>query len=803
MANFFSRIIHTLFGESEEKKKKKESLLIYQKIDENKKKLLLKPSDVLVRRTLGDLYLSVNRRAEAVSQFDWIATEYEIGGYHRKAAAVYERILKIVPGRERTIIKLVDLYIALKFLPDAKRICLDRIEKSKKANDNEKIVTYYKKILEFEKDNMEIKLALGDIYLEEHLERLALRQYLGTVDLLWDKEEYAPSEELLVKILERFDDALLRQKLFMCYTKQDKVEKAIALMEEHDLELNNDPPFLRKCVSLCLKKGLKNEAEKIAKKLLDSAPEDTDLILKLMDSYLEKEEHSKVFRLFLPTVDRYLLNGAHNNAADLLRLILNRDSEHLPSLEKLCRVYEQSGQSTGLIAVYESLIHIYKQKEMKGEFENVLQKLRILSPVPVFFDDLPVHSTIDADERESAGLEPNPAKRKESMGAKSRGLFDNAREILHEESGEIEFEIDLDEFEDEVPCEGYPVKLKRSDPLADTAVELSTQKVMDEIEAFKQEIAGDMPVPKEKEKKDMVSGPGVEDEFSAWDILDIDMEINGLPGEISAPMEFPSDEIPPIEFPPMEADRLPRIIVGDESRPEPGEITDKAIVKKPYEMLADDEPQQGPEPGEITDETIVKKPYEMLEDDEPQQGPEPSEITDEAIVKKPYEMLEDGEPQQRPEPGEISSETFEKPHEIGAAGEADEGTENVEKQTPDTETKTVLVPKTKKEITHLGRTKTFKKQEKLKIPTHNSKELFEIMDRLAVQLVCQLPDSISHAKTFSLVYKYQSSRKATRKITIKKNPLTLTEIKNHSLKLLKHIKRGNGKIALLGISIST
>ena len=78
------------------------------------------PRDWNTANTLGDLYARANQPDKAVAQYARIADHFFQDGFYPKAAALYKKILKLVPDEESAQLQLADISARLGLLKDAK-----------------------------------------------------------------------------------------------------------------------------------------------------------------------------------------------------------------------------------------------------------------------------------------------------------------------------------------------------------------------------------------------------------------------------------------------------------------------------------------------------------------------------------------------------------------------------------------------------------------------------------------------------------------------------------------------------------
>lgn len=108
----------------EETLKKAEKLLRQGRLDNAIAEYLRvvedQPRDWNTANTLGDLYARANQSGKAVAQYTRIAEHFFEDGFYPRAAAIYKKILKLVPDEESAQLQLADISVRLGLLKDAK-----------------------------------------------------------------------------------------------------------------------------------------------------------------------------------------------------------------------------------------------------------------------------------------------------------------------------------------------------------------------------------------------------------------------------------------------------------------------------------------------------------------------------------------------------------------------------------------------------------------------------------------------------------------------------------------------------------
>lgn len=356
-------------------------------VKEYRKILNIKPDDLEVRRIIGDLELRQNNIQGAVEQFEWIGDHYLKEGFFAKAIAMYKRITRVDPGYETALFKLGDLYTKQGLVMEAKQIYLDIAEECKRQNNQKKALDMYKKILEFDRGNIKMRLLLADNYLKERLEESAVNEYVIAADILINKKDYRRVEELLLNTLKKIQNVKLIEKLIFLYTQQGEDDKAIELLKDLGLDVFKNVDLLKAMGELYLKKNLISEAEIVFSKIAEIDPHETEVIMRLGKVYMQREDYDKTYNLFLPFIDKNIQIEKYEEAANMLRFIIATNNTYVPALTKLASIFKASKKTNNLIALYESMIPTYEQKGMKAELKQILEELIQLSETPFSYEE--------------------------------------------------------------------------------------------------------------------------------------------------------------------------------------------------------------------------------------------------------------------------------------------------------------------------------------------------------------------------------------------------------------------------------
>jgi len=388
--------------------------------------LELKPDDLKVRQIVGDLELKQNNTVEAIRQFEWIADYYLKDGFFTKSIAMYKRISRIDPNYQEAFFKLAELYTKQGLIIEAKQIYLDMAEEFKRQMNQKRALDMYKKILEFDRNNIKMRLLLADSYLKENLEEAAIEEYLIASDILISRKEFDKVEELVDKLKTKLTSTRLTEKLVTAYSHQGKVDEAIQMLLDQGEVLYQNIGLLKMLGELLFEQNRIDEAEAVFKKVASIDPSEAEVILKLGRVYLQREEYSKTFELFEPVVQAHIENRRFDEAASFLRFIIASNNSFLPALYKLAQIFELSGKTNNLIALYESMLPIFEKSGAKDKLIGLLERLIKLSDKPFTYEE---HlSRLKGEDARDEAKEEAVERAQESINFTLRSVEDSLKE---------------------------------------------------------------------------------------------------------------------------------------------------------------------------------------------------------------------------------------------------------------------------------------------------------------------------------------------------------------------------------------
>jgi tetratricopeptide (TPR) repeat protein len=352
-----------------------------QAIEEYLKVLRDNPKEWNVMIQVGDLYLKLNKTAEAVDQFQKVADHYYSDGFFLKAIAIYKRINKLDPSLTDICMKLADLYLKQGLTMDAKsQLHLVAQSYINKGQNKEAIVTL-KKLAEIEPDNLKTRNDLAKAYKAEGMVPEAIKEYLDIGEELIRKgllKESLAVLETANKLDPKDSDVL--QKILSIYLQQNEKAKADALLEEAMKADPSNPDLLGLVAQSQADNNQIEKAHETIDRAIVSSGRKEKLWLMKGDLYLKSGELPKAFSQYSMVVDKQVQRKELQEAISVLQKVTQSDSSFYPAWLRLADLYTMLRQESNVVIAYGSLVDAYIGKGLYQEARKYAKKLIDLEP---------------------------------------------------------------------------------------------------------------------------------------------------------------------------------------------------------------------------------------------------------------------------------------------------------------------------------------------------------------------------------------------------------------------------------------
>ncbi|MCJ7580158.1 MAG: tetratricopeptide repeat protein [Candidatus Aminicenantes bacterium] len=400
--------------------------------------------DITIRNILGDLYIKANLVERAAEEFLRIAQYYEQKNIYAKSIALYKRITRLKPELLEYAEKLADLLRGQGFLSESKTEYLLLADKYSQDDRPKDAIKVYHKLLELDREDIESRLALADLYENEGKIEQTIEELNELAEIKMAGEKYEEAKPLLDRARDLQEDhSRTLSNLIDLLSIEKKDEEALSLVK-NVLEKDKENFKALKIYGnlLYAKKDFKS-AEEIFTKILSLRPGEINARVKLGKIYILEEKIDEAFTLFDPIVDSFLQKKKEDKAISLLGLITGTKIIHLPTLEKMAKIYSESGQKKNFEIVSKILLSEFKKNNQKNNILDILNSLVQMFPEEgTYYNELKyLNQTLGLSDKEkdideSFELREKAEEMIESNLIKAdlyieQGLVRNAKRILN------------------------------------------------------------------------------------------------------------------------------------------------------------------------------------------------------------------------------------------------------------------------------------------------------------------------------------------------------------------------------------
>src|SRR5215207_4 len=135
--------------------------------------------DIALWNRVGDLHLRVNETDQAVQAYEQAVNAYVDVGLYNNAIALCRKILRLVPGRAQTYLRLGQISAAKGFFADARQNFLEYAERMRKSGKVDAAFDALKEFADLSPDPSDVRRLLAEQFLshgrkEEAVEQLRL-----------------------------------------------------------------------------------------------------------------------------------------------------------------------------------------------------------------------------------------------------------------------------------------------------------------------------------------------------------------------------------------------------------------------------------------------------------------------------------------------------------------------------------------------------------------------------------------------------------------------------------------------------
>ena len=338
--------------------------------------------EINVRNIISDLYLKSNQKGKALGEFHKIASYYEERGLYSQAMAIYKKINKLDPRDNDAAMKLGDLYSRQGFLSEAKAEYLKIGRELVRNNRVKRAIFLYEKIKKLDRKDVQIKLALADLYTRVGSNDQAIEELNEVAEFKIRSNAMKEAQEILDRARKlKADHSRTLTNLIDLLKRKDEKKEALNLINDILKKDKDNVKVLRHMGNLYFDDQNFKKAEEIFSKIISLRPKDMEARVKLGQINILQDNLDQAFELYEPMVDTLIKKQKVEKAIGLLGLILSSRKAHIPTLEELASIYKSNNQERNLEIVYRVILGEYHERNLREESLSVLSELVRLCPV--------------------------------------------------------------------------------------------------------------------------------------------------------------------------------------------------------------------------------------------------------------------------------------------------------------------------------------------------------------------------------------------------------------------------------------
>lgn len=370
-----------LFGNKKERARNNAEKYIAQgkyaaAIEEYESIVRTDPSDMMAVNTLGDLYTRAGKLDEAVHNFMRIAEGYRESGFTLKAIAMYKKISKLKPNDFDIIEKLAGLYTQQGLMVEARKQYLSVAENYLASGNTGAVYPIYKKIVDLEPDNYEVRIKLAEVCVRNGDSRQAHDAFLHAGQELFRRGMFRESIEAFLRALEQLPNSVSAiNAATRVYAHIGQIDKAIELLNRAFASDPENQQLKMLLATVYMTAGMVVEAENTLLGIVSVDPSKYELFLELGRKCLEKNMLDLAAQQAGNAIEHLLNFRTEDKGIALLHEILKRDKNHLLAIERLLEIYTRTGDIHSLIS---TLDWYAEAATRKGDRDRAIEALKRL-----------------------------------------------------------------------------------------------------------------------------------------------------------------------------------------------------------------------------------------------------------------------------------------------------------------------------------------------------------------------------------------------------------------------------------------
>ncbi len=339
------------------------------------------PKDPNLFNTIGDLCLKKNAKTDAVEAYKRAADLLAEDGFTSKAIALYKKVLNIDKNQ-------IDVHLALGDMNAEKGLTGNALENYKfvadhykKQNNNAKALGIYQRMADLNPANVSFRVKLAEMYSKEGMKSEAAKAFLDAADQHITKEEFQDARKMFEKVLSLDpENREVYHRAGIVYSKEGKVDEARKALKRAFEANPADAEVTNHYLEVLEKSGRQADAEDVFRKLAAEDPSRFDLREKLYQMLLGRKDFDKALPEAVALAEHRMEDMDFAGAAAIMKDFIAATHDPVAGAASLAELFESKGRATdGAQALLEAADDLIARGS-PDDAREVLAKAGTLAP---------------------------------------------------------------------------------------------------------------------------------------------------------------------------------------------------------------------------------------------------------------------------------------------------------------------------------------------------------------------------------------------------------------------------------------
>ncbi|MFZ3207601.1 MAG: tetratricopeptide repeat protein [Geobacteraceae bacterium] len=376
----------------------------------------LDSNDMRHRQRLAELLVRVNRKNDAVAEYEAIGRHYADNAYYLKAIAVYKQIQKLTPNELKISLTLASLNEKQGLIGNALAEYGLVCKEYEKIGDTKELLAILEKMLAIDPQNPATLLKFAEIHYALGQLDKAYEEFTSLALLLRKRKDETAFDRISGRIQQLFPDKCeFILDLLAAQIEKGETSEAISRLQGI---IRNDNPNLKAWRLLIRAYQSLRETEnlKLTYHLMSGIFHDDAVVLEgMVRCALDEGNAEEAVELLTSYAPHFIVDGNKESAEHLYLALLELAPDDTRALDGLAKLYEATSASAKLAKVRARLADLSLEKNSHTGSPTAAPDISVNPVTPLIDAPEQQEGTVDWEEdidlallEETAPIEPEP-----------------------------------------------------------------------------------------------------------------------------------------------------------------------------------------------------------------------------------------------------------------------------------------------------------------------------------------------------------------------------------------------------------